>query len=330
MDGTRGMSESAPTLSDLAETSARIGADPLRVQAAGGNTSIKRDGVMWIKASGQWLADARTKPIFVKVDVHALRRAFAAGEDVEQAIRFAIGDAGLRPSIETAMHGLIDRAVVLHVHCVATIATAIRRDAESRLAEALAGLDFAFVPYVRPGQPLAEAIAACGDHDIYILGNHGLTVAAGTLEAAADLLDVVAERLHAASRQAPAPDLARLEALAAETGFAPAQDAAVHGLATDPVSLAVARHDSLYPDHVIFLGRGMAEWPAASAPAALVPGAGVLVRADAGPPARAMLRCLADVASRIPEDAPLVTLTEADESALLGWEAEAYRQTLQR
>ncbi len=38
--------------------SARLGQDPLRVQGAGGNTSIKSDGVMWIKASGTELADA--------------------------------------------------------------------------------------------------------------------------------------------------------------------------------------------------------------------------------------------------------------------------------
>lgn len=41
----------------LRELSARIGRDPLLVQACSGNTSIKLDGVLWIKASGTWLAD---------------------------------------------------------------------------------------------------------------------------------------------------------------------------------------------------------------------------------------------------------------------------------
>lgn len=324
------MNTTEQKLASLAEISARVGADRLLVQAAGGNTSIKLGDTLWIKASGQWLADALAKPIFVPVDFNALRSAFETGEDVEQASRFATHDAGLRPSIETAMHALIRRPVVLHVHCVATIATAVRRDAETRLADALDGLDYAFTPYVRPGQPLAEAIAARGDHDIYVLGNHGLTVAAETIDEAARLLDVVAERLQVAPRTAPAADVERLAALAEGTEFVPAKDPVVHGIATDTVSLGVVRRGSLYPDHVIFLGRGVAEWPDSSAPAALVPGAGVLVRRDAGPPALAMLRCLADVAARIPEDAPLVALTGDDESALLGWEAEAYRKTLQR
>ena len=35
--------------------SARVGNNPLLVQAGSGNTSIKLDGVLWIKASGKWL-----------------------------------------------------------------------------------------------------------------------------------------------------------------------------------------------------------------------------------------------------------------------------------
>ena len=42
-------------LDRLRKLSARVGSDPLLVQAAGGNTSLKDKGVMWIKASGTWL-----------------------------------------------------------------------------------------------------------------------------------------------------------------------------------------------------------------------------------------------------------------------------------
>ncbi|MEO0633779.1 MAG: class II aldolase, partial [Pseudomonadota bacterium] len=60
--------------------SARLGSDPLQVQGAGGNTSIKDGAVMWIKASGTQLAQANTEEIFVAVD----RRA-ALAEAREQA-----------------------------------------------------------------------------------------------------------------------------------------------------------------------------------------------------------------------------------------------------
>jgi rhamnose utilization protein RhaD (predicted bifunctional aldolase and dehydrogenase) len=43
-----------------------------------------------------------------------------------------------------------------------------------------------------------------------------------------------------------------------------------------------------------------------------------------------MARCLADVAARIPEDAPIRVLTGAEEEELMNWEAEAYRQSIGR
>ena len=43
-----------------------------------------------------------------------------------------------------------------------------------------------------------------------------------------------------------------------------------------------------------------------------------------------MARCLADVAARIPEEAPIRVLTGAEEQELMNWEAEAYRQSIGR
>jgi rhamnose utilization protein RhaD (predicted bifunctional aldolase and dehydrogenase) len=46
-----------------------LGSDPRLVQAGSGNTSVKIDGVLWIKASGKWLAHATREEIFVPVDL---------------------------------------------------------------------------------------------------------------------------------------------------------------------------------------------------------------------------------------------------------------------
>ena len=43
------------------ELSADLGRNPLLVQGAGGNTSIKEDGLLWVKASGTWLSEATEK-----------------------------------------------------------------------------------------------------------------------------------------------------------------------------------------------------------------------------------------------------------------------------
>lgn len=93
----------------LRELSAALGADPLRTQGAGGNTSIKRDGVMWIKASGTWLADALAQDIMTPVRLDRLRKAIFDGDPraatATDFVDTQLNASGLRPSIETSVHG---------------------------------------------------------------------------------------------------------------------------------------------------------------------------------------------------------------------------------
>jgi rhamnose utilization protein RhaD (predicted bifunctional aldolase and dehydrogenase) len=321
-----------PEFRALRRYSAAIGADPALVQGAGGNVSLKRDGVLWVKASGTWLARAEAEDIMVPVALESLLAAIhaddaAAMEDAARFVPAARSPAGLRPSIETTMHALLAHPVVVHVHCVETIAWSCRTDAEQALAPLLAGLAWGFVPYVRPGAPLAGAMRASpgAQPDVIVLGNHGLVVGAGSTAAAAALVADVATRLRRPPRAAPPPG-----PLPPLPGYRPAADARTHGVATDPRALAVARRGSLYPDHVIFLGSGIAEPPARDAVLLVVAGCGVLLRDDASAGAIALARCLADVTARLDPDEDLRVLTAGEEAELLGWDAEQYRQSLDR
>ena len=81
----------------LKAVSARLGADPLRIQGPGGNTSVKQGGAMWIKASGTELADAERREIFVEVDLGRMRAALDAdAPEADQPALFAQAGA-LRP-----------------------------------------------------------------------------------------------------------------------------------------------------------------------------------------------------------------------------------------
>ncbi len=42
-------------LRPLLELTERVGSDPLLTQASTGNSSVKLDGILWIKASGKWM-----------------------------------------------------------------------------------------------------------------------------------------------------------------------------------------------------------------------------------------------------------------------------------
>jgi rhamnose utilization protein RhaD (predicted bifunctional aldolase and dehydrogenase) len=327
-----------PEYRALLAYAAGIGADRALVQGAGGNVSLKRDGVLWVKASGTWLADALRGDIMVPVRLAPMLAELdsPAAEDTARHVVTERNPSGLRPSIETTMHGALPHPVVVHVHCVETLAWAARADAATALAPLLAGLRWVFVPYVRPGAPLTRAILArtAPDTDVIVLGNHGLVVGGADTAAAAALLAEVCRRLRRPARPAPPPDPAALAEVAERTGHVPVSDPLTHAIATDPATLAVARRGSFYPDHVIFLGPGIAVWPAPPrgrpAPLLAVPGAGVLLAADASAGAVALAGCLGDVAARIDPAEELVALTPAQEAELLGWDAEKYRQGLDR
>jgi rhamnose utilization protein RhaD (predicted bifunctional aldolase and dehydrogenase) len=335
----------------LRHLSAALGRDPLRTQAAGGNTSLKRDGILWIKASGAWLAHAEARDIMVPVDLNGLRDALASGDPrAETGVSFVDESRNpqhLRPSIETSVHAVIPHAIVAHIHCVETIALAVQANGEALAAERLRPLRdvaWAYVPYCRPGLPLSQAIAErlTPGANVLVLGNHGLVVAGATVAEVADRLDRVCCALASPARSPPSADLARLAQALAGSDYRLPSDPAAHATALDRQSLALARGGSLYPDHVIFLGPGILVAPdiatsAAARPAGgrdgpppmiVIPGLGVAMHRTTTPAADAMARCLADVLSRIPAEAAIVRLTPAQEYELTHWEAEKYRQAL--
>jgi rhamnose utilization protein RhaD (predicted bifunctional aldolase and dehydrogenase) len=318
----------------LKALSARVGADPLLVQGAGGNTSIKQGDVMWIKASGTWLKDAAAKDIFVPLDLPRLAAALASDdprcESCADFIRADLNDGTLRPSIETSVHGLMPHRVVIHVHCVSTIAWAIRESAEESLKGLLASFNWSFIPYARPGLMLARAIRThmIPGSDVLILGNHGLAVAAGTVAGAGTLLARVTQALHLEPRDFGNPDREALQKTVQGTAYRLPLDAECHSIALNDWGCELGCNNVYYPDHVVFLGTKIPFDLTSGAPAIVRPGEGVLVRKDAKPAIEPMLRCIGDVFRRVPEGVRLQELDAGQIDALLNWDAEKYRQTL--
>jgi rhamnose utilization protein RhaD (predicted bifunctional aldolase and dehydrogenase) len=62
----------------------------------------------------------------------------------------------------------------------------------------------------------------------------------------------------------------------------------------------------------------------------LVPGQGTLLRGDLPPEAIALAECLGEVLARLPAGSDVSYIGPEEEQALLGWDAEKYRQNLQR
>jgi len=305
--------------------SARLGQDPLRVQGAGGNTSIKAGGVMWIKASGTELADAEAREIFVPVDrVAALAEARGAAGDGSCKSTVLDPAQTLRPSIETTFHAALDWPVVAHTHSIATLAHAVSPEGRTAVRDKLAGLPAAFVPYAKPGLPLTREILARARPEtrVFVLENHGLIVCGADVSATEVLMEQVEAQLAMPARDADRSAPATLP----PDGF----DWSAEGwIALDTRAASLARAGSYYPDHVVFLGPAL---PIAdhdgTAPAILFENAGIALRKSATTSQRAMLRCLSDLLLRLPADWTTDPIGAEAEAELLNWDAEKYRQAL--
>ncbi|WP_203582417.1 bifunctional aldolase/short-chain dehydrogenase [Microbacterium hibisci] len=183
-----------PAVTDLITRSNRLGADPKNTNYAGGNTSAKgteTDPVtgepvelLWVKGSGGDLGTLKEQGLAVlRLDrMRALVNVYPGVEREDEmvaAFDYCLhGKGGAAPSIDTAMHGLVDAAHVDHLHPDSGIAIATAADGEELTAK-IFGDKVVWVPWRRPGFQLGLDIAAIKEKNPQaigtILGGHGIT-----------------------------------------------------------------------------------------------------------------------------------------------------------
>lgn len=310
-------------LTRLRELSARIGNDLLLTQASTGNSSIKLGGVLWIKGSGKWMADAVCDDILIPLDLAHVRD--CVKQKVDPADRY------YGASIETAMHAVLPHRVALHLHCVNTIAWAVRQDAPVQLQLQMEGLRWQWIPYVPSGLPLAQAIekvlSAFPRTDVLILGNHGLVLGGDDCVAIEDLLFEVQRRLAISPRQANPPDYGLLAEIADRSSWDLPEDDEVHALATDPISREVLSGGILYPCQSIVSPsntpklfrsvpysnpRNQSESRYCSRPFLIIDGCGVVFSRSMSIAQRAMMSGLSRVIQRISSSARIRYLDDEE------------------
>lgn len=332
----------APEVNGLRRLSARLGRDPRLVQASNGNTSVKRDGTLWIKASGRWLANAMREDSIVALELAEVHARIRSGEEITS---LSDGTSKLRPSIETPMHAVLPHRVVIHVHSINTIAWAIRRHAEKQLQERLAGLHWSWVPYVASGIPLArrieERIALTPETDIFILGNHGLVVCGQDCDEAEALLKEVDRRLDIPPRPCPVANIALLKEIACAARLQVPDDCALHALGLDAASMSILKGGVLFPCQAMFLGEKTPMLPPGAVvqkfgngsnsrrPSfVIVEGEGVLLDGGASSSEHATLAALAEVTQRTDSCDQVRYLEQEEIFDLMSTSAEAYRSNI--
>ncbi|MFE1404037.1 bifunctional aldolase/short-chain dehydrogenase [Streptomyces sp. NPDC058770] len=178
----------------LISRSNRLGSDPRNTNYAGGNTSAKgteNDPVtgepvelLWVKGSGGDLGTLTGSGLAVlRLDrMRALVGVYPGVEREDEmvaAFDYCLhGKGGAAPSIDTAMHGLVDAAHIDHLHPDSGIAIATAADGEE-LTGKIFGDRVVWVPWRRPGFQLGLDIARVRRDNPQaigvVLGGHGIT-----------------------------------------------------------------------------------------------------------------------------------------------------------
>lgn len=322
---------------------ARIGTDRLLVQGPGGNVSWKQGDLLWIKASGMWLADAQRKDIFVPVDLAHLNLSISA-LDFSVTPRVA-GISQLRPSIETLLHALMPHKVVAHIHAVDLLVHLVQRDAEIKVKQIVGdSVRSTYISYFKPGADLARAVYeqldANAAADVLFLANHGIVIGGSNIEIVASTLQELTKKFKKNSPvSVPGPTKSKRATDLFSKGYHRHRDEEVNLLAIKKEWLERLRYSwALYPDHVVFLGAKPAileenfdalELDAVTRrqpPFIFVATDGVYQNLNLSHAQDCQLRCYADVIFRQENDSDLVSLSDQQVYDLLGWEAENYRK----
>jgi len=173
----------------LVYASRLVGAESSLVVWGGGNTSVKvteRDHrgrdipVLRVKGSGSDLKSIQRKdfPGVRMDDIRALlERQDMGDEEMVAYLAHALQDpGGVRPSIETLLHGFVDAYAVVHTHADA-IVSLTNNDRAADVLASVYGKDVIALDYRRPGfkisREVADAITAHPQAKALLLSKHG-------------------------------------------------------------------------------------------------------------------------------------------------------------
>ncbi|MDR0326773.1 MAG: SDR family NAD(P)-dependent oxidoreductase [Planctomycetaceae bacterium] len=207
-------------LEKLTEMSHRYGIEEY-VLAGGGNTSFKNETTLYVKGSGTSLTDIQPEG-FVAMDLAKLAQMLQANYPKDDASREAAaladmmaarkpGEEHKRPSVEGLLHGMFPYAYVLHVHPPMVNGLTCGKNGE-KLCQELFGGKAVWVPLTKPGYILALTCKTAFDDfkaktgtfpQIALLQNHGIFVAANTVEEIDKIMSDVMSALEKRLKRKP-------------------------------------------------------------------------------------------------------------------------------
>ncbi len=342
--------------SQFLEFSKEIGKDISMVQAAGGNTSMKLGDTMWVKASGKWLMNACSEEIMVPVNISKVKTILKNKESNDEELSASINTddikTTLRPSVETPLHAALDFKYVLHTHDVNVVSIAIQKNSQALLKNVLSDFNWKFLPYIKPGIELSKQLLAIKSKsdNVFILQNHGLIVCSDSLDEVKQLNLKIRENLKKEVIKKVKLNYKNnvlFEINLKNTQYKLLNEDYAFALANNKTWLKKISFGSFLPDLLVFLGpkvltiepnlenlsvtlNKLSKLSLPLNTCVILAGVGVIVRKDSLKGTTELIRLLYELMLLVPDEAKLEYFNNDQISELLNWEAEHYRQYLNK
>lgn len=210
-----------PEIKELIDISRLYGQNKDYVIAGGGNTSYKDAVTIWIKASGQSLAELSEDGLVAlsreKLRIISIKKypddPMEREDQVKKDLFASIIGTGKfkRPSVETSLHEMIQYRYVVHLHPTLINGVLCSRNAR-KLITRIFGEKVLFVPYTDPGYTLFKKLESeisayrekhSGDPKIILLENHGSFVSGDTVEEIKAIYDSIIAELKSCLNPLP-------------------------------------------------------------------------------------------------------------------------------
>ncbi len=325
----------------LKAISSQMGNDKNLIQGSGGNTSLKEGNILFVKASGKKLSQAKNENIFVPINLEDIRYKFNNHNSQDELKIIPIDNVHLKPSIETIFHAIMPHKIVFHCHSLEVIANTILPNIRERLIPLLKDYLWDYIPYARPGLPIAKLIQSSlkkQKSDVLILGNHGLIVGANSIKEAELLQKNIVNKLKLKRREFLFSKFNDLEKLSTKiNGAKLPSNNIINSLAIDPWSFKLVQKNPPYPDHVVFCGKKplildnkkvIYNQNLKNQPYIIIPKIGVLILTKNFFVLEEMLEAQAEIFLRLNPSTKTKFLSNTQCDELISWEEEIYRKKL--
>ena len=320
----------------------KMSKDKLLFQGAGGNTSIKDDKSLFIKASGKWMNDALKEEIFVKVNLEKITCDVNKNEfsNIISSI-----NSNLKPSIETMMHAIMPQRYIFHMHMIDILKELVCLDGFKRISNIMKDqINWIWIDYFTPGPKLAKAIKTKLRNvafipEIIFLQNHGVVLGADSLQKIDLLIKDLKKRFNSKSfNHSLKPEGENINKyLELSKSIKLIEEKFANILVLNSKHFKYLKKNwALYPDHIVFLGKKPFVYEKIndfinSMKIGLTPelifvkNIGVFHSEKFSHAKKVQLKCYVDLIVRIKNGSILRNLSDNEIDFLTSWEDEKYR-----